>query len=77
MDDAAAAGLRRGLGRGCYQTCGTGPDLMENAKNAIRDLIGWLVTGQQLSSHEAYTLCCVAGDLKINGTVDLPNCSYR
>ena len=61
------------LGHGYYQTTGTGPDLMENAKNAVRDMIDWLVTDQQVSLHEAYTLCSVAGDLKINETVDLPN----
>nr|WP_279616801.1 hypothetical protein [Streptomyces antibioticus] len=27
---------------------------------------------QQVSLHEAYALCSVAGDLKINATVDLP-----
>ena len=61
------------LGHGYYQTCGTGPDPMENAKNAVRDMIDSLVTDQQLSLHEAYTLCSVAGDLKINETVDIPN----
>jgi acetamidase/formamidase len=50
-----------------------GPDLMENAKNAVRDMIDWLVVDQQLSLHEAYALCRVAGDLKISETVDLPN----
>ena len=54
-------------------TTGTGPDLMENAKNAVRDMIDWLVTDQQLSLHEAYALCSVAGDLKISEMVDLPN----
>ncbi len=61
------------LSHGYYQTCGTGPDLMENAKNAVRDMIDWLVTDQRLSLHEAYTMCSVAGDLKINETVDIPN----
>jgi acetamidase/formamidase len=46
---------------------------MENAKNAVRDMIDWLVTDQQLSPHDAYTLCSVVGDLKINETVDIPN----
>jgi acetamidase/formamidase len=61
------------LDHGYDQTCGTGPDLMENARNAVRDMIGWLVTDQQLSPHEADTLCRVAGNLKINETVDIPN----
>ena len=59
--------------QGYYITTGTGPDLMENAKNAVRDMIDWLVIDQQLSLHEAYALCSVAGDLKISETVDLPN----
>ncbi len=46
---------------------------LENAKNAVRDMVDWLVSDQQLSLHEAYVLCSVAGDLKIRATVDLPN----
>ena len=61
------------LAQGYYHTTGTGPDLMENAKNAVRDMVDWLVGDQQLSLHEAYALCSVAGDLKISETVDLPN----
>jgi len=59
--------------QGYYITTGVGPDLMENAKNAVRDMIDWLVVDQQVSLHEAYMLCSVAGDLKISETVDLPN----
>jgi acetamidase/formamidase len=61
------------LDQGYYITTGAGPDLMENAKNAVREMIDWLVVDQQLSLHEAYVLCSVAGDLKINETVDLPS----
>ncbi|MFG2359715.1 acetamidase/formamidase family protein [Streptomyces sp. NPDC048521] len=60
------------LQQGYYQTVGTGPDLMENAKTAVREMIDWLVNDHQVSLHEAYALCSVAGDLKINETVDLP-----
>ena len=59
--------------RGYYHTTGTGPDLMKNAKNAVRDMVDWLAGDQQLSLHEAYAICSVAGDLKISETVDLPN----
>jgi acetamidase/formamidase len=58
---------------GYYHTTGVGPDLMENAKNAVRDMVDWLVGDQRLSLHEAYAICSVAGDLKISETVDLPN----
>jgi acetamidase/formamidase len=61
------------LDQGYYLTTGAGPDLMENAKTAVREMIDWLVVDQRLSLHEAYVLCSVAGDLKINETVDLPN----
>jgi acetamidase/formamidase len=61
------------LAQGYYHTTGTGPDLMENAKNAVRDMIDWLVSDQGVSLHEAYALCSVAGDLKISEVVDLPN----
>jgi acetamidase/formamidase len=61
------------LDQGYYITTGAGPDLMENAKNAVREMIDWLVVDQQISLHEAYVLCSVAGDLKINETVALPN----
>lgn len=46
---------------------------MENARNAVRDMIGCLVTDQQLSPHEADTLCRVAGNLEINETVGIPS----
>jgi acetamidase/formamidase len=46
---------------------------MENAKNAVREMIDWLVVDQKVSMHEAYALCSVAGDLKISETVDLPH----
>jgi acetamidase/formamidase len=59
--------------RGYYHTTGTGPDLMENAKNAVREMVDWLAGDQQVSLHEAYAICSVAGDLKISETVDLPN----
>jgi acetamidase/formamidase len=61
------------VAQGYYHTTGTGPDLMDNAKNAVRDMIDWLVTDQGVSLHEAYALCSVAGDLKISEVVDVPN----
>ena len=61
------------LSHGYYHTTGVGPDLMENAKNAVREMIDWLIIDQELSLHEAYALCSVAGDLKISEVVDVPN----
>jgi acetamidase/formamidase len=50
-----------------------GPDLMENAKNAVRDAIGWLVAEHGLTPEDAYILCSLAADLKISQIVDQPN----
>ena len=61
------------LAKGFYQTTGIGPDLMADAKRAVRAMIEWLVRDQGLSLHEAYAICSVAGDLKISEIVDVPN----
>jgi acetamidase/formamidase len=59
--------------KGFYHTTGVGPDLMSDAKQAVRAMIEWLVRDQGLSLHEAYAICSVAGDLKISEIVDVPN----
>jgi acetamidase/formamidase len=61
------------LARGYFHTTGFGPDLMENATHAVRDMMDWLVQEQGLSLHEAYAICSVAGDLKISEVVDVPH----
>ena len=58
---------------GYHITTAHGPDLMENAKNAVRYMIEWLVTNYGLSESQAYCLCSTAGDLKISEIVDVPN----
>jgi acetamidase/formamidase len=58
---------------GYLATTALGPDLMENAKNAIRDLIAWLGREHGLSREDAYILCSLAADLKISQIVDQPN----
>lgn len=52
-----------------------GPDLMTNAKNAVRELIFWLGHEHGLSANDAYILCSLAADLKISQIVDQPNWS--
>ncbi len=59
--------------KGYFATTALGPDLMENARNAIRDLIEWLGTEHGLSREDAYVLCSLAADLKISQIVDQPN----
>ncbi len=50
-----------------------GPDLMTDAKNAIRYTISWLEREKGLSREDAYILCSLAADLKISQVVDQPN----
>ena len=60
-------------GKGYFATTAHGPDLMENAKNAVRYMINWLVSTKGLTRSQAYVLCSAAADLKISEVVDLPN----
>ncbi len=60
-------------GAGFHITTAHGPDLMENAKNAVRYMIDWLTEHHGLDRGQAYVLCSVAGDLKISEIVDAPN----
>lgn len=59
--------------RGYFATTALGPDLMENSRNAIRDLIEWLGAKHGLRREDAYVLCSLAADLKISQIVDQPN----
>ena len=59
--------------RGWYITTAHGPDLMTNAKNALRYMIDWLCASYPMNRSQAYILCSVAGDLKISEIVDAPN----
>ena len=59
--------------QGYHITTAHGPDLFENAKNALRYMIEWLVRNRGLNESQAYCLCSAAGDLKIAEIVDAPN----
>ncbi|GAC1556993.1 MAG: acetamidase/formamidase family protein [Herpetosiphon sp.] len=59
--------------RGYFVSSALGPDLMTNAKNAVRGLIDWLETTHHLSREDGYVLCSLAADLKISQIVDAPN----
>lgn len=54
-------------------TTGIGPDLMEAARNAVRQMIEWLCKVNGMSEVDAYMLCSVSGDLRISEIVDMPN----
>lgn len=59
--------------KGYYCTTAHGPDLFVNAQNAVRYMIDWLEKNYGFSRSQAYSLCSVAGDLKISEIVDAPN----
>lgn len=61
--------------QGYFATTALGPDLMTNAKNAVRDMISWLAAEKGLSCEDAYVLCSLAADLRISQVVDAPNWS--
>ena len=58
---------------GYFATAATGPDLLMNCRNAVRDMIGWLVEEKDLTREDAYVLCSLAGDLRVSEVVDAPN----
>jgi acetamidase/formamidase len=60
-------------GKGYHITTAHGPDLRENAQNAVRYMIDWLTDHHRMNRSQAYILCSVAGDLKISEIVDAPN----
>jgi acetamidase/formamidase len=59
--------------KGYEVTMGVGPDLMESAKNAVSDMVDLISAGHGLSRAEAYMLCSVCADLRINEIVDAPD----
>jgi acetamidase/formamidase len=56
-----------------FATTANGPDLYECSQRAIRYMIEHIVKERGLSREEAYVLCSVCVDLKINEIVDAPN----
>lgn len=60
-------------GDGYRVTTGIGEDLMQGARDAVRQMIDWVCATTQMSAVDAYMLCSVAGDLRISEIVDMPN----
>lgn len=54
---------------GYHVTSAVGPDMQENARNAVRATIDRLEAQRGLTRSEAYMLCSAAGGLKIAVTV--------
>ena len=59
--------------KGYEVTTGIGPDLMEGARAAVSGMIDLLTAQHGMSPVEAYMLCSVCADLRINEIVDQPN----
>ena len=59
--------------QGYYVTTGYGPDIYEASKKAISYMIEHLSHAYGLSDEDAYMLCSIAVDLRINEIVDVPN----
>lgn len=59
--------------KGYEITTGIGPDLMDNIKSAVKEMIDVLMTSHNLSAMDAYMLCSVCADLKISECVNAPN----
>jgi acetamidase/formamidase len=53
-----------------YITLGVDPDLDDAAKQALRDMIAWLVEMQGWKPAEAYVFCSLACDLHVTQLVD-------
>ncbi len=56
-----------------FASSAIGPDLREDAKNAVRGLIGWLEREWKMTREDAYVLCSLAADLQISQIVNTPN----
>src|SRR5699024_11619724 len=59
--------------QGYYVTTGQGPDLHEASKKAISYMIEHLIDTYGLKDSEAYMLCSISVDIKINEIVNAPN----
>jgi acetamidase/formamidase len=58
---------------GYFVTTAHGPDLFQDAQQAVRYMIDYLASEHELTREQAYCLCGAAVDLKISEIVDAPN----
>lgn len=56
-----------------YISMATDPDLAVATREAIQEMIDFLVTEKKLTRHEAYQLVSIAGNVAITQLVDKPN----
>jgi acetamidase/formamidase len=60
-------------GGGYFSTTGISPDLMEAAKESVRNMVSYLHEKLGIRQEHAYMLCSVVGELRIHEIVDRPN----
>ena len=58
---------------GYHVTIGVGPDLMQGARDAVKQMIDLLSSTHKLSPADAYLLCSLCADLRISEIVNQPN----
>ncbi|MGH2521666.1 MAG: acetamidase/formamidase family protein [Anaerolineales bacterium] len=58
---------------GYFVTTAHGPDLFQDAQQAVRYMIDYLSSERSMMREQAYCLCGAAVDLKISEIVDAPN----
>lgn len=61
------------VARRLFTATGISSDLMEAAKEAVRNMITYLRKKYKLTKEQAYVLCSVAADMKVHEVVDRPN----
>lgn len=59
--------------KGYWVATGVGPDLMEAAKQAVRQTVDRVAAETGMAAVDAYMLSSVVGDLRISEIVDMPN----
>ncbi|QEX21045.1 acetamidase [Hypericibacter adhaerens] len=73
--DTAGPATRHLDAAGYHVAIGLGQELMEAARNAVRNMIDLLCRLHKLAPVEAYMLCSVCGDLRISQLVNKPTWS--
>jgi acetamidase/formamidase len=56
-----------------YISMATDPDLATATKEAIQEMVDFLVSEKKLTRHQAYQLVSIAGNVAITQLVDKPN----
>lgn len=69
-----AGPVTRHLDQAGYEVfTGVGAELMQAARDAVSGAVEWVATQFAMPVEQAYMLCSVCGDLRINEIVDMPH----